>query len=723
MSTSIDSIGPIDSPASAPVSGSSCMDYAFLRAEGIRHLERLAGENWTDFNPHDPGITILEQLCYAITDLGYRIAHPLPDLLTGSAENASIPDDDPYAALYSPATILSTEPVTRLDLRKLVLDVPGVRNAWIEPIDRPGPDIYHHEGTRELHLQTQTATAVAERDKTPVAVRGLHRVLIDTSDVLDMDGAAVQRAVLRRLHAHRPLCEDFAEVRVLEPQAIRVKARVEIAAGQDGEAVLLAIYQAVSEYMAPAVRFSTLDEMIAAGKAIDEIFDGPRLERGFIDDDALRAMGRRDAMHTSDLIRAIMDIAGVRAVRDITISTGAKDEPWSLELDPTRVPRLDLTGSAITLMREGLAASVDPGRVARAYIDQARAAAQTRSLPASERDLVPPQGRDRKVDEYTSIQHQFPACYGIGATGLPTSATPTRRAQARQLEAYLMFFDQLLANSFAQLGHTRTLLSFHGDSVPTYVAQVIDDDALAVDAIRQRDRPAHEAALDAMVQPATAASQARRAVPGSSPRADRENRFLDHLMARFGEQFTEYALVLAGALPPGESTTARKLARDKRAFLRNYPRISRARNRGFDTTRPWSPANVSGLEDRLRLALGLIERDDETLFLIEHVLLRPIPEDRHQIGEGEARTVPLLAASPHADPYSLQLSVLLPSWPRRFTNSDFRHFVEHTIRSETPAHITPYIHWLGKDDYGLLRATYREWLDENRGYRVEALGL
>ena len=48
------------------------MDYAFLRQEGIRHLERLAGPLWTDFNAHDPGITILEQLCYALTDLAYR---------------------------------------------------------------------------------------------------------------------------------------------------------------------------------------------------------------------------------------------------------------------------------------------------------------------------------------------------------------------------------------------------------------------------------------------------------------------------------------------------------------------------------------------------------------------------------------------------------------------------------------------------------------------------
>ncbi len=80
---------PFDHPA---------MDYAFLRQEGIRHLERMAGQLWTDFNTHDPGITILEQVCYAITDLAYRIDYELPDLLASAGEAAD-------TSLYSPAQI------------------------------------------------------------------------------------------------------------------------------------------------------------------------------------------------------------------------------------------------------------------------------------------------------------------------------------------------------------------------------------------------------------------------------------------------------------------------------------------------------------------------------------------------------------------------------------------------------------------------------------------
>ena len=101
------------------------MDYARLREEGIRLLGRLAGEQWTDFNAHDPGVTILEQLCYAITDLGYRIHHPVADLIAGT---------DPAIALPGPAAILTCNPVTQADLRKQVLDIEGVSNAWVEAL-------------------------------------------------------------------------------------------------------------------------------------------------------------------------------------------------------------------------------------------------------------------------------------------------------------------------------------------------------------------------------------------------------------------------------------------------------------------------------------------------------------------------------------------------------------------------------------------------------------
>ncbi|MEO6550275.1 MAG: hypothetical protein ABIN94_19885, partial [Ferruginibacter sp.] len=69
-------------------------DYDFLRSEGLKHIEELGSSLWTDYNEHDPGITILEALCYAITELGYRNGFDMKDLLC--KQDGSVVDDQVF---------------------------------------------------------------------------------------------------------------------------------------------------------------------------------------------------------------------------------------------------------------------------------------------------------------------------------------------------------------------------------------------------------------------------------------------------------------------------------------------------------------------------------------------------------------------------------------------------------------------------------------------------
>ncbi len=660
------------------------MDYTSLRQQGIRHLERMAGGQWTDFNAHDPGITILEQLCYALTDLGYRIAHEIPDLLADGGR-------DPYESLYQAPEILTCHPVTLLDLRKLVLDVDGVRNAWIEADEERAVPLYYHPGRAEIGSEDESPASE------PVTLEGLYRVLIETSDLAGTDSDAVRTKVARRLHAYRPLCEDFTEIRVLEPQAVQVRAEVEIGPVDDAGRVLLEILEGLADHVSPPIAFASPDQMLAAGTAVDHIFDGPRLTRGFLDPEALGRAERRTEINTADLIHVIMGVPGVRAIRRISVSAGGPAEAWSLKLDPAKAPKLDLRGSEIGLEKGGLTAGVDLESVLADYRERQRKRSEA---PAGGPDaLAPPAGRDRNVGKYHPVQHQFPALYGIGEMGLPDSAAPGRKAKAKQLEAYLTFFDQLLANYSAQLAHAGELFSFDGDSRETYFAQALEDP----EEIRVHDAEAHRARLEEITESSN----------GARPSLERKNRFLSHLLARFAEDFTDYSLVLSGAMPAGGETRAEKLARDKQAFLQRYPRISSARGTAVDYLEPGS---VSGLEERLRLELGLVAELGEDLVLVEHILLRPMAGDERQ-------EVPLLAAASCRDPYSLQLSFVLPQEPERFANPGFKHFIERTIREETPAHLTPYVHWLGPDDWTAFQSAYQEWLERRRQYGSEKLGV
>ena len=84
---------------------------------------------------------------------------------------------------------------------------------------------------------------------------------------------------------------------------------------------------------------------------------------------------------------------------------------------------------------------------------------------------------------------------------------------------------------------------------------------------------------------------------------ERRNRFLDHLLARFGEQFNEYAMLLTNL--EGVRTAQNGIIDDKVAFLLAYPAISHDRGKAFNrTVAPCAPANAAGLKRRVSLLLG-----------------------------------------------------------------------------------------------------------------------
>ena len=57
----------------------------------------------------------------------------------------------------------------------------------------------------------------------------------------------------------------------------------------------------------------------------------------------------------------------------------------------------------------------------------------------------------------------------------PKTASLERIAQAKQLKSYLLFFDQILANYFAQLSNLKQLLSPDNEHRKSYFTQVVKD--------------------------------------------------------------------------------------------------------------------------------------------------------------------------------------------------------------------------------------------------------
>lgn len=669
------------------------MDYGALRAEGLRLLGRLGGQQWTDYNTHDPGITILEQLCYAITELAYRTNFPVPDLLAASQE----------LGLPGPSEILTCEPVTKGDLRKRVLDVTGIANGWIEQGTAALP-FYHHAASEALGLTPDPA----ETSSASVPLRGLHRVLLQTSDQLSGDAAL--QAVAARVHAGRALGEDY-ELALLGSFKVWIRAIVEVGPLDDPAVMVADLIERIDDYLAPRARFVSLADALAQGRSVAELFEGPMLARGFVD----HLPSPRRHIYTSDILHAALDLPQVRAVPllEIATSSSAKPSKWSLEVPTGYVAQID-PASKLELRRAGLRVRVDDDAV-RAVLERRRVAG---SIAAGDtRALAPTPGRPRALGRYRSLRRQLPDAYGVGPLGLSPELPASRKAQARQLEAYLLIFDQLLANAFAQLEHAHELLSPDEGGLATYFAQRVDDAPLAFDHLLSGSADQHQQWLDQQVEP-------------GDP-IERRKRFLGHLLARFGEQLGDHNLV---ERTDAANTSDAALIRDRQAYLRNYARLSGGRGTGYDLR---SADAGAVLEDRLRLKLGLGEH---RFAIVEHVLLRPLPEDAAQrVPEGEEQ-IPLLAAVNSADPYSLQISYVfeeLPSYAGNTSNlndpayrawldqrSTFEHLVARTLIDETPAHLRPQLHWFGSegiDHWGLFEQAWADFRVRHAEYRLMRL--
>lgn len=351
----------------------------------------------------------------------------------------------------------------------------------------------------------------------------------------------------------------------------------------------------------------------------EKLFEGPLLKHGFIDEEELIKADRRSSIHVTDLIHIIMDIPGVKAVKSIQIankpqdnasgSIASKSVRWCLELavDEYYVPRLNTELSKITYYKEEL-----PFRANREKVEDLlqayKAGERKQKIYYPKMDFDLPQGNFRNPGEYESIQNDFPLVYGITEAGmLPKSQGRPTLPQVQQLKAYLMVFEQLLVNYLSQLANVKHLFSIDNSTDEfgnplidaTYFSQSLEN--LTPDgAVLWKDLVALEPTVKEITE-SVEDFQLRR------------NRFLDHLLARFAEQFTDYGL-LALRLNPAEGQA--RLIEDKMAFLNAYPKISSERGKGFDYKigdHFWHRKNLSGLENRIQGLMGIREKPADWL--------------------------------------------------------------------------------------------------------------
>ena len=573
----------------------AALDQETLFRAGLDHVQRLSRRIWTDFNVHDPGITTLELLCYALTDLGYRAALPIADLLATETDGAA----SMRAQFFGARRILPNRPLTALDYRKLLIDSPDIRNAWI----LPAPLTFFADRIAGKLLHTNPGGPAVQ----PVDVKGLYRIVVELEDAtLPAERKAqILDAAMAKLQENRNLCEDFVSVAAVETQKFIVCGDIDLAANADVARVKAQMLYAVQGYLTPRVRNYSLSEMLERHNrsgvrySADEIFDGPALDHGFIDSLELERAELVTEIRLSDVISIIMDIPGVEAVRDLVVNaldnTGnpvASKDKWVVPVDAGHQPVLDRSRSQLLLRKRDIPVQ---GRFALVEELYATMVAAERAWEEKEPGDIPiPVGKYRDASRYYSVQNHFPAVYGLSdsGTGEPNDVNALRRQlDALQLKGYLLFFDHMMAAYCAQLAHARELYSWTSidpdERVRSYFSQTVAS-------FRDSDRiykDVEDEALEDLLETDDEAIA-------------RRNRFLDHLIGRFAERFHEYAEVAYSVL----NSSPRQLLRLKSEFLAVYPELGAERGLGVNNVsgKPvWDTRAVSGLEHRVARLVGI----------------------------------------------------------------------------------------------------------------------
>ena len=586
-------------------------DFEVILKQAIDLVQRLTGHLWTDYNIHDPGITLLEQLCFALTDLHYKANLNTEDILTNSR---GLINRNQHA-FFEKEHILTCNPVTVSDFRKVILDkVKEVNNIMFNPVLSVHGSHY---------------------------IKGLYRIVVRANEtitnqfVTDKEAEEKFKEKIRKLTlSKRNICEDImGDVIILKCQNIAIHANISIKYTSAPEEILLRIYNKIESLLNPKIRFYSKSELLDMGYAIEQIYDGPLLTNGILLEKDLKPIATE--IDPIDVTNTITVLDGVSYIQNLTIENlddcdteeTASDEndvtektdslPFRLKKDHFAYLDKDTFLKNVKLYSDDYRIPINEALFLELYEHREPLKTQIKKEYADKkhsRDIKA--GTYKDVGTYYSIQNYFPAVYGIGPNGLSKSETKERKAVAKQLKAYLLFFEQILANYSAQLANLGNLYAtdLSRKNQKSYYTQ----DLYAVPDIREilkeynqngdnrasfvnemkwenfqndEDNGYMKALLSAVETPEIY--------------IDRKNKILDHLLGRFNRKLSIYPILQYFNSYIGGSNLERDtfVLQWKANVLNHLLHIDQGKIKGYDYS--YQVNLMSGFEYKISLYLNI----------------------------------------------------------------------------------------------------------------------
>ena len=560
--------------------------YSALTSKALQYVQTLSGKEWSDFNRHDPGVTVLEQYCYGLTDLTYRANQPIENLL---ADPDGVTQYHAHG-LYAPSEIYPSAAVTDSDFKRLFLDrLSDIEDIHFKPVNQSSADdAGAYTGLYRVHVKLTRQAMVA----------GLENQNLRMSDKI------------RQLFCqHRLLGEDIESIHYVEGIACEVVADVEVSESVVPSDLLAELYHQCAKVISPRAQFSDYQQKISAGMPLHKVFEGPAIYQGFLDvqgpsNDGPSTDGQ--VVDITTLTQVIQAISGVVSVEDISLVVDGQHYHDSVQLQDDgktlylKIPK-DIALMRVTLKRNGkkIPFLMDNFKHRISSLRENNEHSGGGSYQYH-RLVKRPQGLGLAHTAYHSIQHQFPNTYRLSDVSTGELGQRTRD-EVRQFRTYLMFFDQIMANGIEHVQSIDQLLSINNNDRKQLGASFLDR-TIINDVEMIYDFP--ESIAEKKINQITGYYEQT---------LQKRHQALDFLLAANGEQYAEESLRRFNYFYNAQEIE-HELLRQKQRLLKNIVALNRDRGLGFNyLEKSLNTENTSGLHAQVSHRLGIRQVESRTL--------------------------------------------------------------------------------------------------------------
>lgn len=620
-------------------------DYGYFLPNDVRELDPLTTNERTVYiNPFDDKLSLQE-----LNSKGEE--NPNSILMRGLNKIILELEDDPVLGDLNATTIeyefLNNERWIQ------ILVIPGF-TSWNDKNSRvfdgidPDTIIQHpngvESGENQVVLRFLRYTTLVELTINPYSITELEDIVTYFTDFNHIRELVrlfkekkekvkgINETVIDTLNENRNFTEDYYSIETIKSVQIGVCAKIEIEPQSNVVDVMAQIQITIHNIISPPVRFYSLAQLLDQGYATEDIFEGPALVHGFLKDEDVASTQLPDAIHASDIIAAVMKVEGVVSISEVLLTQydemgkaieNKSNKPWCLCLDGQQNPIFSTAKSRLQLYKKNIPFLLSEANqmIVDQKIEIYKSSQRTKKMKESELDFPFPIGNFYQLDEFYSIQDEFPINYGVGKNTLSDKVSEKRKAQVKQLKGYLHFYDQILADFFKQLHHAKDLLDV-GTLGQSYFTGFLDKNPLTGDVFYNKDLYAPD--LEAQLTASSSDTYDITLYENKKLFYDRRNRALDHLIARFGESFNEYVFMMYQVKQETNSLGEmgleyEEIILDKQNFLKQYPELSSKRGLGINYLAPEVPvlnkkalnigtfqvSNFGGYEKRVAKLLGI----------------------------------------------------------------------------------------------------------------------